>query len=111
MVSDQIRIPSKVTAIVVPISGLIMLLHLVHGFALLEHFTSEHEVIDDLLESAEGRLDHDAYHYCICAVAVYWGPVAVVMAMSGLAGGFSLGESACSASLLTECFQGFLGSC
>ncbi|MGP5308535.1 MULTISPECIES: TRAP transporter small permease [Vreelandella] len=55
MVSDQIRIPSKVTAIVVPISGLIMLLHLVHGFALLEHFTSEHEVIDDLLESGEGE--------------------------------------------------------
>ena len=43
VVSDQIRIPSKVTAIVVPISGVIMLLHLVHGFALLEHFIDEQD--------------------------------------------------------------------
>ncbi|NGO89581.1 TRAP transporter small permease [Vreelandella stevensii] len=53
MVSDQIRIPSKVTAIVVPISGAIMLLHLVHGFALLEHFLDEREVIDELIETVD----------------------------------------------------------
>ncbi|WP_445010602.1 TRAP transporter small permease [Vreelandella stevensii] len=53
MVSDQIRIPSKVTAIVVPISGAIMLLHLVHGFVLLEHFLDEREVIDELIETVD----------------------------------------------------------
>lgn len=51
MVSDQIRIPSKFTAIVVPISGVIMLLHLVQGFALLEHFLDERDMIDELIEA------------------------------------------------------------
>lgn len=55
MVSDQIRIPSKVTAIVVPISGVIMLLHLVHGFSLLEHFLDESEMIDELIEINDGE--------------------------------------------------------
>lgn len=55
MVSDQIRIPSKFTAIVVPVSGVIMLLHLVHGFALLEHFLDEGEMIDELIETNDGE--------------------------------------------------------
>lgn len=55
MVSDQIRIPSKFTAIVVPISGVIMLLHLVHGFSLLEHFLDESEMIDELIEINDGE--------------------------------------------------------
>ncbi|MGY4877384.1 TRAP transporter small permease [Vreelandella aquamarina] len=53
LVSDQIQISSKVTAIVIPISGVIMLLHLAHGFALLEHFIDERDVIDDLIETSE----------------------------------------------------------
>ena len=53
MVSDQIRIPSKVTAIVVPISGVMMLLHLVHGFALLEHFMDEQDMIGELIDTAD----------------------------------------------------------
>ncbi|WP_417421733.1 TRAP transporter small permease [Halomonas sp.] len=55
MVSDQIRIPSKFTAVVVPISGVIMLLHLVHGFALLEHFIDERAMIDELIETNDGE--------------------------------------------------------
>ena len=55
MVSDQIHIPCKVTAIVVPISGVIMLLHLVHGFALLEHFIDEQDVIGELIDNADGE--------------------------------------------------------
>lgn len=53
MVSDQIRIPSKVTAIVVPLSGVIILLHLVHGFALLEHFIDEQDMIGDLIDTPD----------------------------------------------------------
>lgn len=53
MVSDQIRIPSKVTAIVVPLSGFIILLHLVHGFALLEHFIDEQDIIGDLIDTTD----------------------------------------------------------
>ncbi len=53
MVSDQIRIPSKVTAIVVPLSGVIILLHLVHGFALLEHFIDEQDMIGDLIDTTD----------------------------------------------------------
>ena len=53
MVSDQIRIPSKYTAIVVPISGVIILLHLVHGFALLEHFIDDDDMIDELIETTD----------------------------------------------------------
>lgn len=53
LVSDQIQISSKVTAIVIPISGVIMLLHLAHGFALLEHFIDERDFIDDLIETPE----------------------------------------------------------
>ncbi|MGO2242523.1 MAG: TRAP transporter small permease [Halomonas sp.] len=55
MVSDQVRILSKVTAIVVPVSGFIMLLHLVHGFSLLEHFLDESEMIDELIELNDGE--------------------------------------------------------
>ncbi|MDR5886640.1 MULTISPECIES: TRAP transporter small permease [Halomonadaceae] len=55
MVSAQIQIPSKVTAIVVPLSGVIMLLHLVHGFSLLEHFIDDNDVIGELIDSADGE--------------------------------------------------------
>lgn len=55
MVSDQIRIHGKFTAIVVPIGGAIILLHLVQGFSLLEHFLDEKDVIDELIESAESE--------------------------------------------------------
>ncbi|MCW4150038.1 TRAP transporter small permease [Halomonas sp. 18H] len=55
MVSAQIQIPSKVTAIVVPLSGVIMLLHLVHGFSLLEHFIDDDDVIGELIDSADGE--------------------------------------------------------
>ncbi|MCO7248167.1 TRAP transporter small permease subunit [Halomonas sp. Mc5H-6] len=55
MVSAQIQIPSKVTAIVVPLSGIIMLLHLVHGFSLLEHFIDDDDVIGELIDSADGE--------------------------------------------------------
>ncbi|GHE22076.1 TRAP transporter small permease [Halomonas urumqiensis] len=57
MVSAQIQIPSKFTAIVVPLSGVIILLHLVHGFSLLEHFIDDDSMIGELIESndAENR--------------------------------------------------------
>lgn len=55
MVSDYIQIPSKVTAIVVPISGVIMLLHLAHGFALLEHFIDEQDVIGEYINTVDGE--------------------------------------------------------
>ncbi|WP_444984578.1 TRAP transporter small permease [Halomonas mongoliensis] len=55
MVSDQIRVHGKFTAIVVPVSGAIILLHLVQGFALLEHFLDERDVIDELIETAESE--------------------------------------------------------
>ncbi|MGO2132480.1 MAG: TRAP transporter small permease [Halomonas sp.] len=51
MVSDQIQISAKFTAIVVPISGAIILLHLVQGFALLEHFIDDDTMIEELIES------------------------------------------------------------
>lgn len=50
MVSDQIQISAKFTAIVVPISGAIVLLHLVQGFALLEHFIDDETMIEGLIE-------------------------------------------------------------
>ncbi|MCA1768721.1 MAG: TRAP transporter small permease subunit [Halomonas sp.] len=53
MVSDQIRVHGKFTAIVVPISGAIILLHLVQGFDLLEHFIDDDTVIDELIETAD----------------------------------------------------------
>ncbi|MDZ7853173.1 MAG: TRAP transporter small permease subunit [Halomonas sp.] len=55
MVSDQIQIHSKFTAIVVPISGVIILLHLVQGFDLLEHFIDDETLIDELIESNDGE--------------------------------------------------------
>lgn len=51
MVSDQIQVSAKFTAIVVPISGAIILLHLVQGFDLLEHFIDDQEMIEELIES------------------------------------------------------------
>lgn len=51
MVSDQIQIHSKFTAVVVPLSGLIILLHLVQGFDLLEHFIDDETLIEELIES------------------------------------------------------------
>ncbi|MCW4153353.1 TRAP transporter small permease [Halomonas sp. 18H] len=51
MVSDTIQISRKWTAIAVPVAGVIFLLHLVHGFSLLEHFTDETEVIEEALHS------------------------------------------------------------
>lgn len=53
MVSDQIQIHSKFTAIVVPLSGVIILLHLVQGFALLEHFIDDETMIDELIETTD----------------------------------------------------------
>lgn len=53
MVSDTIRISNRFTAIVVPISGVIMLLHLVHGFALVEHFIDDDAFIDELIEKTD----------------------------------------------------------
>lgn len=55
MVSDQIRVHGKFTAIVVPISGAIILLHLVQGFDLLEHFIDDENVIDELIDNADGE--------------------------------------------------------
>ncbi|NYS60446.1 MULTISPECIES: TRAP transporter small permease [Vreelandella] len=55
LVSAQISIPSKFTAIVVPISGVMMLLHLVHGFALLEHFIDEQDAIGELIDTTDGE--------------------------------------------------------
>ncbi|SFU73040.1 TRAP transporter small permease [Halomonas korlensis] len=51
MVSDQIQIHGKFTAIVVPLSGVIILLHLVQGFDLLEHFIDDETLIEELIES------------------------------------------------------------
>lgn len=53
MVSDQIQIHSKFTAIVVPLSGLIILLHLVQGFDLLEHFIDDETVIEELIDASD----------------------------------------------------------
>lgn len=55
MVSDQIQISAKFTAIVVPISGVIILLHLVQGFDLLEHFIDDEAVIEGLIDAADGE--------------------------------------------------------
>ncbi|MBB3183276.1 TRAP-type C4-dicarboxylate transport system permease small subunit [Halomonas fontilapidosi] len=53
MVSDQIQISAKYTAIVVPISGVIILLHLVQGFDLLEHFIDDETAIEELIDAAD----------------------------------------------------------
>lgn len=53
LVSDQIGIHGKFTAIVVPLSGAIILLHLVQGFDLLEHFIDDETAIDELIEMAD----------------------------------------------------------
>ncbi|MDI5936436.1 TRAP transporter small permease [Halomonas kalidii] len=53
MVSDQIQVHSKFTAIVVPLSGMIILLHLVQGFALLEHFIDDETMIDEFIETTD----------------------------------------------------------
>ncbi|MDN3556977.1 TRAP transporter small permease [Halomonas maura] len=53
MVSDNIQISRKWTAAAVPLSGVIFLLHLVHGFSLLEHFTDESALIEEVLGSHE----------------------------------------------------------
>lgn len=55
MVSDRIQVPGKFTAIVVPISGAIILLHLVQGFDLLEHFIDDQSAIDELIETADAE--------------------------------------------------------
>ncbi|WP_104204114.1 TRAP transporter small permease [Billgrantia saliphila] len=55
MVSDRIQIPGKFTTIVVPISGIIILLHLVQGFALLEHFIDDETAIDELIETVDSE--------------------------------------------------------
>lgn len=53
MVSDNIQISSRWTAITVPLMGVIMLLHLSHGFGLLEHFIDDHVLIDEVIASDE----------------------------------------------------------
>jgi TRAP-type C4-dicarboxylate transport system permease small subunit len=45
MVSDMIQIPQHYTAIAVPLTGVITLLHLVNGYGLLEHFVATEERI------------------------------------------------------------------
>jgi len=50
MVSDQIQIPQYYTAVSVPLTGAITLLHLVNGFDLLEHYVStEAHLIEEVL--------------------------------------------------------------
>ncbi|MGC3872989.1 TRAP transporter small permease [Halomonas sp. GXIMD04776] len=51
MVSDNIQISYRWTAITVPLTGTIFLLHLVQGFSLLEHFADENALIDEVLSS------------------------------------------------------------
>lgn len=53
MISDNIQLSNRFTAVVVPISGGIILLHLVHGFALLEHFIDEQEFIDEMIKTID----------------------------------------------------------
>ncbi len=57
MVSDMIQIPQHYTAVAVPLTGVITLLHLVNGFSLLEHFvkTDEH-----VIREALGQAPDDA---------------------------------------------------
>jgi TRAP-type C4-dicarboxylate transport system permease small subunit len=55
MVSAHIQIPQYYTAIAVPITGAITLLHLVHGVSLLEHQTTPDEAyIDEALRGTAG---------------------------------------------------------
>lgn len=49
MVSDRIQISHRFTAAAVPLTGLIMLLHLSHGTALLEHYTGEEEIVSQAI--------------------------------------------------------------
>ncbi|WP_300495014.1 TRAP transporter small permease [Marinobacter sp.] len=49
MVSAYIQISYKWTTIAVPLTGVIMLIHLVHGFTLLEHFTGQEAAIEEAL--------------------------------------------------------------
>lgn len=53
MVSDNIQISNRFTAIVVPLSGVIILLHLVQGYDLLEHFIDDQHMIDELIETTD----------------------------------------------------------
>lgn len=47
MVSDMIQIPQYYTAVAVPLTGAITLLHLVNGFSLLEHYVRLEDVVDE----------------------------------------------------------------
>ncbi|MAR70891.1 MAG: hypothetical protein CME78_01500 [Halomonas sp.] len=51
MVSDSIQISYKWTTFAVPLTGAIIALHLVHGFALLEHFIDSDAVIEQAIHS------------------------------------------------------------
>lgn len=53
MVSDNIQISRHWTAVTVPLTGAIFLLHLVHGYGLLEHFTDDSALIDEALAGNE----------------------------------------------------------
>lgn len=55
MVSDNIQISHHWTAVTVPLTGLIFLLHLAYGFDLLEHFSDENALIDEAL--GDGEMD------------------------------------------------------
>lgn len=46
MVSDMIQIPQYFTAVAVPLTGAITLLHLVNGFALIEHYDDLEQMLD-----------------------------------------------------------------
>lgn len=48
MVSHMIQIPQHYTAIAVPLTGAITLLHVVNGFALLEHYVTLEDVVDEV---------------------------------------------------------------
>ncbi|QTP54820.1 TRAP transporter small permease subunit [Billgrantia sulfidoxydans] len=62
MVSDRIQIPGKFTAVVMPVSGAIILLHLVQGFALLEHFIDDETAIKELIETVDTETTETEEH-------------------------------------------------
>ncbi|MGQ7247110.1 TRAP transporter small permease [Halomonas sp. V046] len=60
MVSASIQISYKWTTFAVPLSGAIMLLHLVHGFSLLEHFIDDDAMLEKVMSQSEVPASDDA---------------------------------------------------
>ncbi|MEQ5767603.1 TRAP transporter small permease [Halomonas sp. H33-56] len=60
MVSDSIQISYKWTTFAVPLTGAIIALHLVHGFALLEHFIDSDAVIEQAIHSNDNGTGSNA---------------------------------------------------